>query len=204
MNKKLMWIGGGVLGLGLIVAMAWAIASEEPPDPSIAFRDVTVEGANLPMMVQGVPDPAVGAVAPTLRGTDWDGNPVVIEPDGRPKVLIFLAHWCPHCQAEVPEIQAWINAGRLPADVDFYSVTIMNDHNRILWPPQDWLQGEGWTLPVLMDSQQAEAQLAYGANATPFYAVLDGQNRNLGRLSGRMGIAGIEALAAVARSGLGD
>ena len=26
----------------------------------------------------------------------------------------FIAHWCPHCQAEVPFIQAWVNAGGVP------------------------------------------------------------------------------------------
>lgn len=205
MNKNLMWIIGGVAGLGLIVAMAWAIASEEPPDPSIAFRDVTVDGANLPPLVSGVPDTAVGSTVPDLSGSDWDNNPVAIEADGRPKVVIGLAHWCQFCQAEVPEIVRWVNGGGLPDDVDLYAVTIMSDRNRSPWPPQDWLMEEGWTsIPVLMDSSTAQAQLAYGANATPFYIVLDGEGRNLGRRTGLLGIAGIEGLIAIARSSIQD
>ena len=60
-------------------------------------------------------DPAVGQTIPTVtsaprRRCALDG--------GRPKVLLFLAHWCPHCQPEVPLVQAWLDSGGLPADVD--------------------------------------------------------------------------------------
>lgn len=205
MNKKVILIASGVVGLGLIVWLAYALAGEEPPDPSIAFRPVTVEGTNLPMLVSGVPDTAIGATVPDLRGTDWDGNPVNIVADGRPKVVIGLAHWCPHCQAEVPEIVQWVNNGGLPSDVDVYAVTIMSNHTRNEWPPQDWLISEGWnSIPVLMDSANRQAELAYGANATPFYIVLDGEGENLGRLTGRMSISGIEALIQIARASAGD
>lgn len=203
MNKKLIWIFSGVVGLGLIVWMAYALAGEEPPDPSIAFRDVTVEGANLPQFVQDAPDTAVGTLAPKVSGTDWDGTPVIIEADGRPKLVMGLAHWCQFCQAEVPEIVDWVDGGGLPDDVDLYAVTIMSDHTRSKWPPQKWLEEEGWSnIPVLMDSRSIQAQLAYGASATPFYLILDGENRVIGRSTGRIGIAGLEAFIALARAGL--
>jgi len=36
---------------------------------------------------------------------------------------------------------------------------------------------------------------------TPFYVVLDGENNNLGRVSGEIGTAGLDQLVALAQSG---
>ncbi len=198
MNKTFLWIGGGVVALGLIVWMALYIAGEEPIDPSIGFRDVTVSGDPLPVVNQGG-DPAVGWTAPTVAGTDWDGNPVSIAADGRPKVVVFLAHWCPHCQAEVPVIQNWLNSGRLPEGVDLYAATIFTDARRAEFPPQAWLERENWTVPTVMDNQAGDIARAFGVTGTPGYIVLDGENRNMGRLSGEIGVAGLEALVALAQ-----
>lgn len=202
MNKTIIWVFSGVVGLGLVVWMAYALAGEEPPDPSVGFRDVEVEGTSLPQFEPPQPDPAIGEVVPTVRGVDWNGNAVAIEPDGRPKVVVFLAHWCQFCQQEVPVLQNWIDGGGEPDDVDLYAVTIMSSSTRVLWPPQDWLEDEGWTVPTLMDSQAREVELAYGARATPYYMVLDGENRNIGRMSGVIGVSGFEALIESARTGL--
>ena len=104
-NSTLWWILGGIVGLGLIVALAISIAGEEPVDETIGYGDPTVTGDPLPVYAAGQEDVSVGLTAPTVEGADWEGNPVTIEPDGTPKILVFLAHWCPHCQAEVPVIQ---------------------------------------------------------------------------------------------------
>lgn len=203
MNKTLIWIVSGVVGLGLIVWMAVAIAGEEPIDPSIGFRDVTVTGTPIPQVATPqAGDPTIGTVAPTVVGSDWNGNPVTIEADGRPKVVIFLAHWCQFCQAEVPVVQSWVDNGGVPEDVDLYAATIMTDARRALFPPQDWLEDEGWTVPTVMDNQVGEINQGFGVTGTPFYIVLDGENRNLGRFSGQIGVAGLNALVALAQEGI--
>ena len=199
MNKTVLWIIGGVVGLGLIVWMAAAIAGEQPVDDSIAFGEVTVQGDDLPFLGDGG-DAAVGFSAPTVSGSDWNGVETTIEADGRPKIVLFLAHWCPHCQAEVPEVQAWLDAGNLPDDVDMYSITVLTDRLRPNWPPQSWLEDEGWTVPVIMDDQQQSSVFAYGMRGTPFYVVLDGNNTNLGRVSGQVGVAGLEQMVAIAQA----
>ncbi len=204
MNRPLLWIVGGAISLGLITWMAFAIASEPTnspySDPSIGWGEVTVDGDFLPPLPDEDTDPAMGTTAATISGADWNGNAYSISPDGRPKVVMFLAHWCPHCQAEVPEIQAWIDAGLAPTDVDLYSITSLTNPTRTFWPPQEWLQEEGWTVPTIMDDQVNTAANAYGLSGTPFYVVLDGQNNVLLRVSGRIGIAALEQLVAVARS----
>ncbi|MGH8872730.1 MAG: TlpA family protein disulfide reductase, partial [Acidimicrobiia bacterium] len=126
-RSTLWWMIGGVVGLVLIVLLAASIATEPEIDESIGYGDPTVEGDPLPMFTSGAQDAAVGLPAPTVTGADWEGNPVSIEPDGSPKIVLFLAHWCPHCQNEVPVVQDWVDAGNLPDDVELISVATSTD-----------------------------------------------------------------------------
>jgi len=200
-KSTLWWIVGGVVGLGLIVALAASIATEPEVDAAIGFGTPTVEGDTLPVYAAGSEDVALGLTAPSVTGADWNGTPVTIEPDGTPKIVIFLAHWCPHCQAEVPVLQEWVDAGNLPDDVELISVATSTDRLRPNWPPQDWLEEEGWTAPVIMDDEIGTVAGNYGMSGTPFYVVLDGESKNLGRLSGQIGTDGFNALVALAQSG---
>ena len=84
-NSTLWWILGGIVGLGLIVALAISIAGEEPVDESLGYGDPTVTGDPLPVYAAGQEDVSVGLTAPTVEGADWEGNPVTIEPDGTPE-----------------------------------------------------------------------------------------------------------------------
>ena len=40
----------------------------------------------------GEADSAIGTLAPTLTGTDINGDPITIGDDGRAKVVVFVAH----------------------------------------------------------------------------------------------------------------
>lgn len=200
MNKKLLGIIGGVVGLALIVVMAIAIAGEEPVDASIGYGDPVVTGDPLPLLDPSAGDPVIGLTAPSAVGADWEENEVRIEADGRSKIIIFLAHWCPHCQAEVPVVQSWLDAGNLPDDVDMYSVATSTDRLRPNWPPQEWLEDEGWTVPVVMDDEIGTVAVNYGMSGTPFYVVLDGDNNVVRRASGAIGAAGLNALVAEAQA----
>jgi thiol-disulfide isomerase/thioredoxin len=199
----LWWSLGGLVGLVLIVLLAISIAGEEELDASIGFGEVTLEGDVLPALADPVNDSARGMTAPTVSGADWEDNPSRISPDGRPKLLVFLAHWCPHCQAEVPVVQQWLDDGGLPEGVDIYSLTVATDRLRPNWPPQDWLVEEGWTVPVIMDDEIGTAAAGYGLVGTPMYVVLDGENKVLQRISGEIGVAGLETLAQIAAENVG-
>jgi len=199
-NKKLLGIIGGVVGLALIVVLALAIAGEEPLDASIGYGDPVVTGDPLPLFNSAAADPVVGLPAPSAVGADWEENEVRIEADGRSKIIIFLAHWCPHCQAEVPVVQTWLDAGNLPDDVDMYSVVTSTDRLRPNWPPQDWLEEEGWTVSAIMDDEIGTIAANYGMSGTPFYVVLDGDNNVIRRISGEIGTAGLDVLVAEAQA----
>lgn len=204
-NKNLIWwIVGGVVGLGLIVGLAWSIAGEIEVDDSVAFGEVTVEGENLPFFQAGAQDPAVGITAPTVSGEDLEGGDITIGPDERAKIIVMLAHWCPHCQAEVPIIQQWIEAGGLPEGVDLYGATVLTNRVRDgdTFPPATWLEEEGWTSPTIKDDEAQSIVQAYGLTSTPTYVVLGPNNENLGRVAGEIGEAGLNALAQMAADSL--
>ncbi len=203
-RSTIYWIIGGVVGLGLIVLLAISIAGEGTVDEAIAFGEVTVEGDGLPFLQTGANAPAIGQTAPTVTGETVDGGELTIGPGDNAKIVVMLAHWCPHCQREVPLIQDWIESGGLPEGVDLYGATVLTNRVRDgdTWPPQEWLAEEGWTSPTIMDDQGGSIATAYGMTGTPTYVVLGPNNENLGRLSGEIGVEGLNALAGLAAGSL--
>ncbi|MGI9611913.1 MAG: TlpA family protein disulfide reductase [Acidimicrobiales bacterium] len=131
-------------------------------------------------------DPAAGTVAPTLVGTDFLGNEVRIEADGRPKAIYFLAHWCPHCQEEVPVVQDLIDEGQLPEGLDVYGVSTAVDGSRGNFPPQAWLDRADFSPVVLRDDEAGSAFQAYGGSSFPYVVYLDGENRVIARSAGNL------------------
>jgi cytochrome c biogenesis protein CcmG, thiol:disulfide interchange protein DsbE len=139
----------------------------------------------LPELTDPGPDPAAGMTMPTLTGTTQDGEPMTFGPDGRAKIIVYLAHWCPHCQAEVPVVQDWVDAGNLPDSVDLLTVSTAIDERRPNYPPDEWLEREGWTAPVLVDDDGSAAQ-ASGLSAFPFFVAVDADGTVVGRASGQL------------------
>lgn len=203
-NHLIWWIVGGVIGFGLIVWLAIAIAGETAVDEAVAFGEVTVEGDGLPFLQSGSADPAVGTSAPTVTGETLEGGEMTIGPGDNAKIIVMLAHWCPHCQREVPLIQDWVESGGLPDGVDMYGVTVLTNRVRDgdTWPPSEWLENEGWTSPTVKDDEAGSIVEAYGLTGTPTYVVLGPDNENLGRLSGEIGLDGLNAIAGIAADSL--
>jgi thiol-disulfide isomerase/thioredoxin len=199
-RSRRVWIVLGVIGAAILIAAVVALAVVSRPDDEFAFGSVEVQGTPLPVLTGGA-DPAVGTAAPELIGESFDQAPIEILTDGRPKVVMTIAHWCPHCQKEVPVIQEWIDQNGLPGDVDLYSVATATSAIRDNYPPGEWLEREGWTVPVLVDSEENEAATALGQSGTPFFVAIDADGKVVQRTSGEIGVAGLEALIEAARTG---
>ena len=145
---------------------------------------VTVDGAALPSF-EGGDDSALGMQAPTLSGVTFDGSPVTIAP-GKPTLVVFVAHWCPHCQREVPRLVEWQAAGGVPAGMDVVAVATATNPDRDNFPPSAWLAVEGWPYPVLLDDSESSAAIAYGLSAYPFFTVLDAGGKVVLRDTGEL------------------
>lgn len=154
---------------------------------------VALAGGPLPRFGQS-PDPAVGMVAPTATGTDFAGRPVALEPSGKYQVLMFLAHWCGHCQNEVEELGPYFESTTLPPNVEVLSVSTGVDEQRPNYPPSEWLTPQAWSTPVLVDTVESSVGAAFGLNAYPFWVVLDPQGVVLARTAGSLPLESIEAL----------
>ena len=181
-RPTLLFLLGGAVVAALVIAI---FISPRQPEGVAEYQRVMVSGEPLAQFA-GDPssDPALGLPAPRVSGFDFDGSTVTVPADGRPKVILFLAHWCPHCQNEVRSIVAYLQNNDLPANADLYSVSTASSATRPNWPPSAWLEREGWPFPVIVDDEQSSAFSAFGTGAFPFYVFLDGDGAVVMRLSG--------------------
>lgn len=185
--------------LVVIVALAATIAiglSSGTSAPSVddgdsaiitgQFQEVTVQGTPLPTLQQSDNDPTRNTPAPALSGYDFRGNPISINTpeDTRNTLLVFLAHWCPHCNEEVPKLIDWREKGLIPDNLRVVGITTGSRNDAPNWPPSDWIEEKKWPFEVLADDEKQTAALAYGLNAYPFMAVVDADGNVRTRFSG--------------------
>lgn len=168
-------------------------APETAADGATALTQVS--GAALPKFEQLEDDPAIGRTPPVVVGTDLlTGAQVSIESQGRPMVVAFYAHWCPHCQAEVAELTEWLETHELPTGVDFFAVSVLEDSTRDNHPPSAWLRGEGWQHPVVADTPSLGVVEAFGLASVPYLVVVDANNTVALRYAGNVGAEDFAAL----------
>ena len=133
-------------------------------------------------------DPAVGQLAPSAFGVDLlTGKTVQITPVGRPLVVAFFAHWCPHCQREVATLTEWLMANKLPTNVDLIAVSTFEAPERGNHPPEKWLSEQGWKHPVVADSSSQAIANAFGAMSVPYFVFLEADGTVAFRMSGNLG-----------------
>lgn len=196
-----------ILAVGAVVLVAGAAivlggnAPTDPQLPSAAASASSVDGdapvitgQSLVRYDPATTDVAVGETAPTVAGVSFDGSRVTLGGSGRPAIVVFLAHWCSHCQAEVPLVQAWIDAGGLPDGVDLVSVSTSTDSAAPNYPPETWLAREGWTAPVIVDPTESIAT-AFGLSAFPYFVFVEADGTVAGRMTGEVPITDLQTVA---------
>lgn len=179
----------GVIALLLVAAvlLTGSAGGSEAGEP-------TFEGELLPFFEDTANDAAVGLPAPTIAGVDFEGSEVVLEPDGTPTALVFLAHWCPHCQVEVPRVQSWLDSGGSVDGVQIVSVATSINSARENYPPSAWLEREGWTSPVIRDDTDNTLHSSFGAGGFPYWVFLNGDGTVAARTTGELEIATLEQI----------
>jgi len=159
------------------------------------YQLVQAQGEMLLALEDPDNDPARGVVAPVVNGFGFDGAPLTIAPTGKPMLVVFLAHWCPHCNAEVPRLIEWKNSGSMPADMEVFGVSTGARNDAPNWPPSQWVVDKGWPWPVMADSEDQGAALAFGVSGYPGLILLDGNGKVLARRSGEASIDELKAWA---------
>lgn len=177
-----------VLGVVAVLAARNSNASGDGGDYDAAAQTstVTVEGDALVPYLEGAGDKAVGQTIPTVTGKDFDRKPISIGPDDGAQVIMVVAHWCPHCQAELPRILSHLDDAPMPADVDLQLLSTSVKPDADNYPPQTWIEGEGWDQPVLADSTDSEASTALGLTAFPYFVAVTSDGKVAARTSGEI------------------
>jgi thiol-disulfide isomerase/thioredoxin len=198
-----------VVAAAVIVALVVTGGDDDASDTTAAvegasgtslFPGVTISGETLPEFSQQVAqsgdDPAVGMAAPVLSGFDYAGDPETIDPsqDG-PTMVVFLAHWCPHCNREVPVLNEWRDSGDVPEGLNVVGVSTAVTADGPNYPPDEWLQRMDWTWPVLADDEASDALHAYGGTGFPTMVFVDGDGTVVQRISGEYPISAIQQYA---------
>jgi len=156
------------------------------PGPTISeTQPVEVVGTPLPPLEEGVADAAVGMPMPVIEGGRFDGSPITIGgPTEQATMYVYLAHWCPHCNDEIPELIELDDNGDIPDGLNIVGISTAVAPDRDNYPPSEWIADKGWPWDVLADDELATAFVASGGSGFPYSVLVDADGDVLARSAG--------------------
>ena len=169
-------------------------------------QPVKVAGDPLPQLPDKGTDTAIGKTAPVLDGLNFSDQPIKVDSSKGAYMLVFLAHWCPHCNAKVPRLLDWKHSGQVPADLNVIGVATAVSPSSPNYPPATWFSNKGWEWPVLVDESQGDrnggkAAAAFGANGWPYFVIVGKDGKVKIRVSGEVAIPDLQKIVDKALAG---
>lgn len=196
-KQRLIYAGVGAVVLVVAIGIAVLSVGETSQRELITVEDIAgdpqIEGEPLPLLPGSGEDPALGLNAPVVNGADFDGTPVTLGDDAQ--VIAFLASWCPACDAELPEIVSWLEAGGPPEGVEFVAVSTQHAAERTNWPPTQWFEDAGYDGTVIVDNIASDIFTSYGATATPTWVAINADGEVVHRSSGMLDPAAFDVVS---------
>jgi thiol-disulfide isomerase/thioredoxin len=209
-SKGLLWAAIAVViaiaaGIGIYAASGddeAATDNTENTQPGSNLPDsqpVTIDGDSLSAFAATEGDDAIGVDAPIVSGLNFAGKEVVLDATatGRPYMVVFLAHWCPHCNAEVPRLNDWKHSGAVPADLDVIGVATAVSKTSANYPPASWFSNKGWEWPVIVDEADGDGAAgklaqAFGASGWPYFVIVGADGKVKVRYSGEIEVSELQ------------
>jgi peroxiredoxin len=202
-QDRLMLALGGVVLIAALGGIVWATAGGGDDDAATEFEtgDPAITGEPLAQAPPtGQEDGSVGTVAPAVTGQNFAGEDVTLyeEDDDTATIAVFLAHWCPVCNREIPKIVNNYGDGSLPDGVEFVAVSTGVQPGQANYPPSAWLQSRDWQFPIIADSSGNDIAQAYGLQAYPMMVALGDDGEVLARTTGELPESGIQQVVDLA------
>jgi thiol-disulfide isomerase/thioredoxin len=188
-SLPVVWLAIGGLAAVVAIALVTALAvggDDSPAGEQTGFAEII--GSPLPAFNGEPPavDPAVGLPAPVIVASEFTGEPVRVEPGGgSPKILIFFAHWCSHCRAELPRLVDWLDEDPV-TDFEIIGISTAVDPGSPNYPPSAWFEDEEWTLPVLRDNADSVLDDGFGGGGYPRFVVIGSDGEVKARIGGEI------------------
>lgn len=206
--KPMLLLGGLVAVVAIGIVMALLVAGDRDDTPAVVVGQ-DVEGETGPAQVIGnplprfdpaeSPDPAIGTAPPIMSASAFDGSTLQLNPvDGTPRMIGFFAHWCPHCQREIPTVVEWMENSRPTSDLEVVAVSTAVDEGSPNFPPSDWFAREGFAGTLVRDNGESVLASAYGLSGFPYWVVTDADGKVVLRTSGEQTPEQLSAMAALA------
>ena len=171
---------------GLSDVQSFTVTVDATQETFIDTGEVTVNaGTDLPLFNSALPvDPAVGQTLATFEAQTITGGTFnSIEP-GVARIYSVLAHWCPFCQQELPEIVEFLEEADLGDDVEFVAASVTVDPSRDNYPPADWFERENFEGTIIVDNEAARLMSILGTQSFPFLVAVDASGEVVQRFSG--------------------
>ena len=167
-------------------------AEEEPvssPEPVQSDSEEFWETG--PVEILGDPIPVnaeIGAAAPAFKAQpNNSGDPIMVDPaDGTVRLIGFFAHWCPHCQREVPRVSQWLAENGVPEEIEIIAISTAVREGAPNYPPSEWFVNENWPTQILVDSEESELATAYGLGGFPYWILVDATGTVIHQSSGEL------------------
>jgi thiol-disulfide isomerase/thioredoxin len=161
------------------------------------YQKVSSTGGLLAPLPESGADTETGKSVAVLKGYDLQGRPVTIDPagEGKATMVVFLAHWCPHCNREIPVLNKWRESGEVPTGLRVIGITTGSKADQANWPPSKWMTAMKWPFEVMADSEAQEAARAYGVGGYPFMAFVGANGKITARTSGEVPVEQLQIYA---------
>jgi cytochrome c biogenesis protein CcmG, thiol:disulfide interchange protein DsbE len=192
----------GVLVVALVVGLLVAVLGGDDggSDKTEVADTVSVTGTALPLLTDPAADGAVGTPAPVVSGIDFDDQPVSTPAVGTPYAVVLVAHWCPHCQEEVPRIVSLADSGGTTG-VEVLAVSTRTNEDAPNYPASEWLEREGWPFPVIVDDGVGSVATAYGLANFPTIVFVDAAGNVAARAVGEIPEADLASMFSALAAG---
>ncbi len=130
----------------------------------------------------------LGYTAPAFKAQpNNSAETITIDPaDGTVRLIGFFAHWCPHCQREVPRVANWLAENGFPAEIEIIAISTAIREDAPNYPPSDWFRNENWPGQVLVDNADSDLATAYGITGFPYWVLVDATGTVVHRSSGEL------------------